>query len=460
MRCILGAVLLCSCALANAAKQDAREPGPRKQPAPGTLHSIIVRGNRLYSSTDIIKFSDLKIGQRVTGPIIEQARTKLQSTELFTNVSDTFRFVGNPPDYDLTIDVAEIDQLFPMRFERLGVSSSAVQQYLRDHVELYSDRIPGTESVLKRYAAAVQEFVTKTDPSMKVKARVSNDDPKELAVLFAPDTPPPTISQVIVTGNQAVDIGTILRAVNQVAIGIPLSDTRLKLILDGAIRPLYAAKGYAAVTFPKVETEPSKINRGVVVKVQIKDGPVFKFGALRFHGSGIDQEEIRSSIPFKPGQPFNGQQIDVFRLDLVHRMKRRGLLDASVTTETQPDDTKRVVDVTYNVSAGAVYSFQKLDIQGLDIATEPVVARLWGEKPGKPFNPDYPDFFLKRVQEQGLFDNLADTRSEYTADGASHGVTVHLYFKGGQSKQDKEKEKKAEEERRQGGDGTWSPYPQ
>jgi outer membrane protein insertion porin family len=263
-----------------------------------------------------------------------------------------------------------------------------------------------------------------------------------------------------VTGNQAVDTGTILRAVNQVAIGVPLSDTRLKLILDGAIRPLYAAKGYAAVTFPKIETEPSTTNRGVVVKVEIKDGPVFKVGAIRFHGSGLDEEEIRSNIPFKPGQAFNGKQVDEFRLDLVHRMKRRGLLDASVTTETQPDDSKRVVNVTYNVSAGAVYSFQKLDIEGLDINTEPVIARLWGVKPGKPFNPDYPDFFLKRVQEQGLFDNLADTRSDYTADAASHGVTVHLYFKGGKSKQQTEREKKEEEERRQGGgDGTWSPFP-
>ena len=455
MRCILSAALLCLCAFASITQPA----GPKKEPPPGTLHSISIKGNHLYSSADIVRYSGLKIGQRVTGPIIEQARTKLQSTELFTNVSDTFRFVGNPPAYDLTIEVAEIDQLFPMRFERLGVSSDAVQQFLRDHVEFYSDRIPGTGGVLKRYAAAVQEFVTQTDPSMKVKARVSNDDPKELSVLFAPDTPPPTISQVIVTGNQAVDTGTILRAVNQVAIGVPLSDTRLKLILDGAIKPLYAAKGYAAVTFPKVETEPSKTNRGVVVNVEIKDGPVFKFGAIRFHGSGLDEDEIRSSIPFKPTQAFNGKQVDEFRLDLVRRMKRRGLLDASVTTETQPDDSKRVVNVTYNVSAGAVYNFQKLDIQGLDVTTEPVVARLWGEKLGKPFNPDYPDFFLKRVQEQGLFDNLADTRSDYTADAASHGVTVHLYFKGGKSKQQTEREKKEEEERRQGGDGTWSPYP-
>jgi outer membrane protein insertion porin family len=436
---------------------DAHKPGSKKEPPQGTLHSITVKGNHLYPSADIIRYSGLKIGERITGAIIEQARTKLQSTELFTNVSDTFRFVGDPPAYDLTIEISEIDQLFPVRFERLGVSSNAVQQYLRDHVELYSDRIPGTEGVLKRYAAAVQEFVAQTDPSVKVKARVSNDDPKDLSVLFAPDTPPPTISQVIVTGNQAVDTGTILRAVNQVAIGVPLSDTRLKLILDGAIKPLYAAKGYAAVTFPKVETEPSKTDRGVVVKVEIKDGPGFKFGAIRFHGSDLDEEEIRSNIPFKPGQAFNGQRVDEFRLDLVHRMKRRGLLDASVTTETQPDDSRRVVDVTYNVSAGAVYSFQKLDIQGLDVTTEPAVARLWGEKPGKPFNPDYPDFFLKRVQEQGLFDNLANTQSDYSADAASHGVTVHLYFKGGKSRQQTEREK--DEERRQGGDGTWSPYP-
>jgi outer membrane protein assembly factor BamA len=114
--------------------------------------------------------------------------------------------------------------------------------------------------------------------------------------------------------------------------------------------------------------------------------------------------------------------------------------------------------VTYNVSPGAVYKFQKLDVQGLDVTSEPVVARLWGEKPGNPFNPDYPDFFLKRVQEQGLFDNLADTTSDYTADAASHGVTVHLYFKGGKSKAAINKEKREEEERRQG-DGTWSPWP-
>lgn len=456
MRFIFCAALVCCCAVAQ---EPGTKPQVKKEPPPGTLRSVTVKGNRFYSSQDIVKESGLKIGQRVSSPIIEQARAKLQAAEVFTNVSDEFRFSGDvPPDYDVTFQVTENEQVFPMRFERLGVDANAVRQYLHDHVELYSDRIPGTDAVLRRYSAAVQEFAGHGKSSFKVKAFISNDDPKELAVVFSPDTPAPTVSQVVVSGNEVVDSGTILRAVNQVAIGVPLSDTRLKQILDGTIKPLYAAKGYAAVTFPNLEIEPSKTNLGVVVKVQIKEGPVFKIGAIRFHGSGMDEDEIRSTIPFKPGQTFNGEQVDNFRLDMMRRMKRRGLLDASVHTETETDDGKRLVNVTYNVVPGAVYNFQKLDIQGLDITTEPVIAKLWGEKPGKAFNPDYPDFFLKKVQEQGLFDNLADVHSDYTADPSTHDVTVHLYFKGGKSAKDKEREKKDEEERRKS-DGTWSPYP-
>jgi outer membrane protein insertion porin family len=462
MRWILCVALLCSCLPASAAQSSDQaaptKPAAKKEPPPGTLHSVVIKGNHLYPSQEIVRESGLKPGQRVTGAVIEQARLKLQSTELFNNVSDEYRFTaGAPPGYDVTFQVAENEQLFPMRFERIGVSPEAARQYLREHVTLYADRIPGTEGVLHRYTAAVQDLVAKTNPALKVRALVSNDDPQQLAVLFTSDAPVPTISQVIVTGNQAVDTGTLLRALNQVAVGTPLYDTRIQQILNGTIKPLYAAKGYAAVTFPKVETEHDKSNLGLILKVEIKDGPLFKLGAIHFHGSGMDEEEIRSNIPVKPGQTFNGELVDNFRLELIHRMKRRGLLDANVSTESQPDESKRVVNVTYNVVPGEVYNFAKLDMQGLDITTQPVIEKLWGEKPGKPFNPDYPDFFLKRVQQQGLFDNLADTHSDYSTDPSTHNVTVHLYFKGGQSRNEEERKKKEEEEKRKS-DGTWSPY--
>jgi outer membrane protein assembly factor BamA len=108
------------------------------------------------------------------------------------------------------------------------------------------------------------------------------------------------------------------------------------------------------------------------------------------------------------------------------------------------------VNVTYNVVAGEPYNFAKLDIQGLDITSQPVIEKLWGEKPGHVFNPEYPEYFLKRVKEQNLFDNLADAHADYTTDTSTHTVTVHLYFKGGESAEEKER-KKREEERKRGG---------
>lgn len=462
MRLIRSAAVACLCSFALAAQSPTEPPAPKTEKRaapPGTLHAITIKGNQLYSTAAIVKESGLHIGQRVDAQVIEQARKRLQNTELFSNVADEYRFGGAvPPEYNLTFEVTEIQQLFPMRFERLGVAPDAIRQYLQGHVDLYSDRIPGTEGVLHRYTEAVEQFVAQTNPNVKVRAAISNDDPQQLTVLFTPDTPAPTISQVTVTGNQAIDTGTILRAVNQVAIGVPLSDTRLKLILDGTIKPLYAAKGYAAVSFPKVETEPSKSNLGVVVKLEIKDGPLFKFGVIRFHGSGMDQDEIRANIPFRPGQTFSSDQVDKFRIDLQHRMRRRGLLDASVTTQSETDDSKRAVNVTYNVVPGEVYNFQKLDINGLDITAQPAIEKLWGEKAGHPFNPDYPDFFLQRVRQEGIFDNLGDTHSDYTADASTHNVTVHLYFKGGKSEAQRMKEKQ-EQKDKQTVDGTWSPWP-
>ncbi|HEY3874792.1 MAG TPA: POTRA domain-containing protein, partial [Candidatus Kapabacteria bacterium] len=378
----------------------------------------------------------------------EQAQKKLLSFELFNRVDYEYKTSPTmPPEYDVTFKVTENTQVFPMRFERLG-DPEAISDYLKQHVELYADRIPGTDNVLQRYRLAVESFVNETKPNTKVRVVVSNDDPNNLTVLFTPNVPAPTISQVEVTGNEAIDTGTILRAVNEVAIGVPLSETRLKMILDGAIKPVYAAKGYAAVSFPKVEVEPSKTSSGVVVKVTIKDGPLFKFGTIRFIGKGLEEDEVRSAITFKPGQTFNAEQMDNFRIELMTRMKRRGLLDSNITNELVEDDSKKTVNVIYHVTAGEVYNFGKLDIRGLDMESQPVIEKLWGEKPGHPFNPDYPDFFLKKVQEQGLFDNLAKTTSDYSKDEASHTVTVHLYFKGGKSQADIDREKREEERKR------------
>ena len=52
--------------------------------------------------------------------------------------------------------------------------------------------------------------------------------------------------------------------------------------------------------------------------------------------------------------------------------------------------------------------------------------RVWAMTTGKPFNPEYPDGFLKRVRD--LFDGLGETKSAIKLNAADHTVDVTLTF--------------------------------
>jgi hypothetical protein len=49
---------------------------------------------------------------------------------------------------------------------------------------------------------------------------------------------------------------------------------------------------------------------------------------------------------------------------------------------------------------------------------------------GKAFNPEYPDFFLNSVRQQGLFDNLGNTKADVKVDEKRHVADVTLQFSG------------------------------
>ena len=41
---------------------------------------------------------------------------------------------------------------------------------------------------------------------------------------------------------------------------------------------------------------------------------------------------------------------------------------------------------------------------------------MWAVKMGRPFNGDYPNVFLTRLREDGIFDNLGKTSSRIELD--------------------------------------------
>jgi outer membrane translocation and assembly module TamA len=91
-------------------------------------------------------------------------------------------------------------------------------------------------------------------------------------------------------------------------------------------------------------------------------------------------------------------------------------------------DKDQTVDLTIQIDEGPQFSFGKLAIEGLDLNGEAAIKKLWGLQAGKPFDADYPDYFLNRVREEGIFDNLRKTKAVTKIDEQNHLVDVTLQF--------------------------------
>jgi outer membrane protein insertion porin family len=407
-------------------------------PPPGVIHSVVIQGNKLYKTADILKALDLKKGAPASPEAFKAAQARLLATDLFSAAEYEFRYsFSKPAQYDVTYKVGEFEQVYPLEFEDLGVPDDGLRRYLETHVAFYNDRIPPTEKVLRRYSEAAQEFVAETKPSLKVKAFVSPDDPNNPTVVIRPDRPLPRITGVTIAGNKAIETPVLQRAVNDVAVGQRLSDAGVQQILNRTIKPLYAAKGYVAVTFPKIDVQKSKENEGYVVHVAIQEGPVFHFGSSAFRGGQFTADDIRSMMHYQKGEVFDASKAEQLRHDISETLRRRGHLMANVELAREQDDKNLAINLVYTISPGSVYTFQTLNIHGLDIESEPQVRKLWGEQPGKPFNPEYPDFFLKRIRDMGIFDNLGSTRSTFKPEESTHTVEVNLFFSGAQGERKK-----------------------
>ena len=111
-------------------------------------------------------------------------------------------------------------------------------------------------------------------------------------------------------------------------------------------------------------------------------------------------------------------------------VRRAGYLDAKVTSERSIDDKRKAVDVAVHIESGAEYKMGKLTIVGLDLNGEAEITRIWTLKEGKTLNPEYPDHFLKRIKEEGLFDDLGETKADVKVDAQKHTADVTLTFKG------------------------------
>lgn len=404
---------------------------PQQDNARFPIEQIRVLGNRNYTAAQIIRASGLTTGQTGTQQelekICEQARNRLLATGFFERAGAGFEPSASGEGYLATLEVVEMAQTFPYRFEDLPMSAGQIEAGLRQFDPLFSPRIPASQPILDRYAAEIQRLAK---PSNPVTGRLTVDAGGEYVIVFRPDTPLPTIAEVRFSGASALPEGRLRAAVAGAAVGTPYTEKRFRHLLELNARPLYEANGYLRVQFGEVQTAPAKDVTGLIVSVKVNEGAQYKLHNVEIEGPVERPRDLVRIGKFKVDDVANFDQIEEGRKRIEQAVKGGGYFHAKAAIRRDIDDKHHWVTVAVLITPGPLFTFGKLNVEGLDLNAEAEIRKLWGLKPGKAFNANYPDYFLLRVREDGYFDNLGETRSRARVDEASHTVDVTLVFRG------------------------------
>jgi outer membrane protein insertion porin family len=393
------------------------------------VESLTVEGLKNYSQQQALAVTGLKVGQLAGMQDFEAARDRLLATGVFETAGYRFAPAIGSNGYAASFQVVEVEPVYPVRIEGLTMPDSEIQAWLRKKDPFFGPKIAATEAILKRNAASIEEYLASKGGKEKIEGKVVPDSPEQFAIVFRPATGAPKVAEVRFVGNTVVPSSVLLNSFAGVAYGTVYSDAGFRQMLDASIRPIYDARGRIRVAFPKLETEKAKSVEGLVVTVTVNEGETYDLGEVRLEGeSPVPAKELLRIGGFKSGDLANFDDVTAGLDRMKKRLRREGYMRASLQAERHIDDKKMTVDLSIRPDLGPQFLFGTLAIEGLDIHGEAAVRKMWSIKEGKPFPPDYPDYFLQQVREEGLFDGLGPTRSDAKVDEQTHVVNVTLYF--------------------------------
>jgi outer membrane protein insertion porin family len=414
----------------TAAPKTGRKAAARKpEAAQWPIQSLSVEGNKNFTSQQILAVAGLKVGQLAGKAEFDAARDRLVATGCFETVGYKFAPSKDSSGYTASFQVAEVSPLYAVQFEGLPAKPAEIAEYLQSKDPMFAPKLPPTAELLTRYTRLVQDFLDSRNQSEKVLGKLMPIGVNDFAIVFRSARALPTIAQVKFTGNQALPTTLLQNKLAEVAFGFPYTEAGFRTLLDNAIRPLYDARGRVRVTFPKITTERAIDVNGLAITVTVDEGPEFKLGEVKFAGNyAAKSAELLKIGKFQTGEVANFEGVYQGVDRIKKRMQRLGYLRADTNIERAIHDKTKMVDLTVRIDEGPQFSFGKLTVEGLDLNGEAAIKKLWGLQPGKPFDADYPDFFLNRVREEGLFENLHKTKAVTKMDEQNHLVDVTLQF--------------------------------
>ena len=393
------------------------------------LRAMEFEGSEHFSDEALASVADLALGQSVRKRDFDAALRRLNETGLFESLR--YRFEPQGDGYRLTILVTEAPELFPVRFEGFDAPAEELRALLEVRLPLYVDLAPADGPMVRLVENSLRAWWNGQGHEEDVAGALAPAADAGYEMVFGPVRETNNIAFVRFRNTGDVDPRELQRTFNQVAVGEPYTEARLRELLRYNAQPLYTELGYMNVAFCPCEASPDPDSEGLLVDVEVRQGEVYLFGAVTWPDPlPLDPDSLRKVNRIASGQVANMKAAYATMAAISEGMKRAGYMKAHAAFEEQVDHDARTVSLAIAIAPGQQYAFSRLIVKGLDILSEPAVRKRWGLRPGDPFDVRYPAYFLDRIKADAMFENLKRTSWNVEIDEANGRIDVILVFSG------------------------------
>ncbi|MEZ4333480.1 MAG: outer membrane protein assembly factor BamA [Myxococcota bacterium] len=172
------------------------------------------------------------------------------------------------------------------------------------------------------------------------------------------------------------------------------------------VEKLYTDNGYiqSRVIGPTVDAS----EKGLVVKVEIVEGPQFRVGELEVQGDEtIDLDVLREKLALEEGEIFSRSDLTSDVETLESHFTDRGFYFANVDPVTQTNQEELTVDVQFAVQKGPLYFVRNIEVKGNSRTIDPVIRREIRLVEGELYSARALQVSSDRIKRLGFFEDVA-----------------------------------------------------
>jgi outer membrane protein assembly factor BamA len=369
------------------------------------LIAIKVIGSQRYSEQAVAAATGLQMGAPVDEDDFKRASRRLGDMGVFTDIAYSYSFSSTGTKLEL--HVTDAAKFVPARFEDfVWFSDAELRQRIQQHAPLFDGELPLYGRLADEVSDVLQAMlVERSIPGHVEYQRVGKQDGPVEAITFHVNDVLIQVRNIEFTGADPADLPA-LEAAGRRLPDREYSRTRLSLLVQHQLLPVYYERGYLKAEFgepqtkvvkqPATETEDGPRNQTVVdVAFAVTPGQQYKLKSLEWSGNHVfPTDTLQKMVRAEPGQPANTIRLADNLKDIQKLYGSRGFIACTIKPESTFDDNAGTVAIRLDVTEGDVYHMGELEFRGLDNSLMAKLRNAWKIRFGEVYDPTYLSEYL------------------------------------------------------------------